>query len=423
MHFCRKFIVSLHQNANQTTSNMEQIIRKEYLSQLNTWRDKQVIKVITGVRRSGKSTLLAQFQRVLTSSGVSIQQIQSVNFEDLANEHLLDYRTLYKHLTEHLLPDSQNYVFLDEIQMVPEYQRAVDSLLLRPNVDIYITGSNAYLLSSEIATLLSGRYIEIRMLPLSFAEYMSNQSSASQEDAYRRYISETSFPYGLQLPNSDAVREYLQGLYSTVILKDVIQRRKLQDMDLLERIIRFLCDNIGSLTSVRNIANNLKAGGRKVSDHTVETYLQSLVECYLFFRVEQYDVRGKQRLKVGHKYYITDLGLRHLLIGIHGNDLGHLLENIIYLELFRRGYQVMIGKTAGTEIDFVTMKSGSYAYYQVALSVRDPHTLQRELTPLQQINDHYPKYLLTLDNDPQVLHQGIKQIYALDWLLDSDSSQ
>ena len=402
---------------------MEQIIRKEYLSQLNTWRDKQVIKVITGVRRSGKSTLLAQFQRVLTSSGVSIQQIQSVNFEDLANEHLLDYRTLYKHLTEHLLPDSQNYVFLDEIQMVPEYQRAVDSLLLRPNVDIYITGSNAYLLSSEIATLLSGRYIEIRMLPLSFAEYMSNQSSASQEDAYRRYISETSFPYGLQLPNSDAVREYLQGLYSTVILKDVIQRRKLQDMDLLERIIRFLCDNIGSLTSVRNIANNLKAGGRKVSDHTVETYLQSLVECYLFFRVEQYDVRGKQRLKVGHKYYITDLGLRHLLIGIHGNDLGHLLENIIYLELFRRGYQVMIGKTAGTEIDFVTMKSGSYAYYQVALSVRDPHTLQRELTPLQQINDHYPKYLLTLDNDPQVLHQGIKQIYALDWLLDSDSSQ
>ena len=400
---------------------MEQILRKEYLSQLNTWRDKQVIKVITGVRRSGKSTLLAQFQQVLTASGVSNQQIQSINFEDLANEHLLDYRTLYKHITEHLLPDCQNYVFLDEIQMVQEYQRAVDSLLLRPNVDIYITGSNAYLLSSEIATLLSGRYIEIRMLPLSFAEYMSGQSSASQEDTYRRYISETSFPYGLQLPDNNAVREYLQGLYSTVILKDIVQRRKLQDMDLLERVIRFLCDNIGSLTSIRNIANNLQAGGRKVSDHTVEAYLQSLVECYLFFRVEQYDVRGKQRLKVGHKYYITDLGLRHLLIGIHGNDLGHLLENTIYLELFRRGYQVLVGKTAGAEIDFVTMKSGSYAYYQVALSVRDPHTLQRELTPLQQINDHYPKYLLTLDNDPQVLHQGIKQIYAIDWLLGKPS--
>lgn len=192
-------------------------------------------------------------------------------------------------------------------------------------------------------------------------------------------------------------------------------------MDLLERIIRFLCDNIGSLTSIRNIANNLQAGGRKVSDHTVEAYLQSLVECYLFFRVEQYDVRGKKRLKVGHKYYITDLGLRHLLIGIHGNDLGHLFENTIYLELFRRGYQVLVGKTAGAEIDFVTMKSGSYAYYQVALSVRDPHTLQRELTPLQQINDHYPKYLLTQDNDPLVLHQGIKQIYAIDWLLGKPS--
>lgn len=395
---------------------MEQIIRNEYLTQLNTWRDKQVIKVITGVRRSGKSTLLAQFQQVLIASGVSSKQIQSINFEDLANEHLLDYRTLYKHITEQLLPDCPNYVFLDEIQMVNEYQRVVDSMLLRPNVDIYITGSNAYLLSSEIATLLSGRYIEIRMLPLSFSEYVS-QSSASLEDTYRRYISETSFPYGLQLPNSDAVRVYLQGLYSTVILKDVVRRRKLQDMDLLERIIRFLCDNIGSLTSIRNITNNLQAGGRKVSDHTVEAYLQSLVECYLFFRVEQYDVRGKQHLKVGHKYYITDLGLRHLLIGIHDNDLGHLLENTIYLELFRRGYQVMVGKIAGTEIDFVTVKSGSFAYFQVALSVRDAHTLQRELAPLQQINDHYPKYLLTLDNDPLVLHHGIKQIYAVDWLL------
>lgn len=401
---------------------MEQIIRDLYLRQLSIWRDKQIIKVITGVRRSGKSTLLAQYQRVLTDSGVDRQQIQFINFEDLANEPLTDYRVLYKHITERLLPDCQNYVFLDEIQQVSEYQRAVDSLLLRSNVDIYITGSNAYLLSSEIATLLSGRYIEIRVLPLSFAEYMS-KSSTSQENTYRRYVSETSFPYGLQLPGSDAVREYLQGLYSTVILKDVVQRRKLQDMDLLERIIRFLCDNIGSLTSVRNITNNLLAGGRKVSDHTVENYLQSLVECYLFFRVENFDVRGKQRLKVGHKYYITDLGLRHLLIGIHGNDLGHLLENTIYLELFRRGYQVMVGKMANAEIDFVTVKSGSFAYYQVALSVRDSHTLQRELAPLQQINDHYPKYLLTLDNDPVVLHKGIKQLYALDWLLGNVSTE
>ena len=395
---------------------MEQILRNEYLSQLNTWRDKQVIKVITGVRRSGKSTLLAQFQNIIIASGVKNEQIQSINFEDLANEHLSDYKVLYKHIIDRLLSNSQNYIFLDEIQMVNNYQRVVDSLLLRPNVDIYITGSNAYLLSSEIATLLSGRYIEIRILPLSFAEYKST-SVIPMEDTYRKYISETSFPYGLQLPNRDAVREYLQGLYSTVILKDIVQRRKLQDMDLLERIIRFLCDNIGSPTSVRNITNNLQARGRKVSDHTVENYLQSLVKCYLFFRVEHYDVRGKQRLKVGHKYYITDLGLRNLLIGIHGNDLGHLLENTIYLELFRRGYQVMVGKMTSTEVDFVTIKSGNFAYYQVSLSVRDSKTLQRELAPLLQINDHYPKYLLTLDNDPVVIHQGIKQIYALDWLL------
>lgn len=394
---------------------MELIVRKKYLGQLSVWRDKQVIKVITGVRRSGKSTLLHQFQQQLIASGVRKEQIQSVNFEDLAFEHLTDYRTLYKYITENLLSDCQNYIFLDEIQMVPEYQRAVDSLLLRPNVDIYITGSNAYLLSSEIATLLSGRYIEIRVLPLSFAEYMSH-STDSREDTYRRYITETSFPYGLQLPTIDAVREYLHGLYSTVVLKDIVSRKKLQDMDLLERIIRFLAGNIGNLISIKSITNNLLAGGRKVSDHTVEAYLQSLVECYMFYRADRHDVRGKQNLKVGAKYYITDLGLRHLLLGIRDNDLGHLLENTIYLELFRRGYQVMVGRMDSAEIDFVGFKDGLPTYIQVSLSVRDSATLKRELAPLQMIKNHFPKYLLTLDNDPVVLHDGIRQIYALDWL-------
>lgn len=395
---------------------MKQIPRTTYLDQLNTWRDKQIIKVITGIRRSGKSTLMQQYQQQLLSLGVKPEQVQVYNFEDLANEHLLDYRQLYSHVTQQLLPDCQNYLFFDEVQMVNEYQRAIDSLFLRPNVDIYMTGSNAYLLSSEIATLLSGRYIEIRLLPLSFAEFCY-QSPLSLEENYRRYLSLTSFPYGLQLPHADAVREYLDGLYSTVVLKDVVSRRKLQDMDLLGRIVRFLSDNIGSLTSVKSVTNNLQAGGRKVSDHTVESYVQSLVECFLFYRIERYDIRGKQRLKVGHKYYITDLGLRHLLIGIRGGDLGHLLENIICLELIRRGYHVMVGKMGDTEVDFVALQSGQPAYFQVSLSVRDEATLQRELTPLRQINDHYPKYLITLDPDPLVLHDGIRQLYALDWLV------
>lgn len=396
---------------------MKQIPRSYYLAQLGVWRDKQIIKVITGIRRSGKSTLMQQYQQQLISLGVKSEQIQTYNFEDLANEPLQDYRKLYAHVSQHLLPDEQNYLFFDEIQMVGEYQRAIDSLFLRPNVDIYLTGSNAYLLSSEIATLLSGRYIEIRLLPLSFNEYCY-QSTLSAEENYRRYLSLTSFPYGLQLPDAEAVRGYLEGLFNTVVLKDIVSRRRLQDMDLLDRIVRFLSDNIGNLTSIKNITNNLQAGGRKVSDHTVESYMQSLVECFLFYRVERYDIRGKERLKIGHKYYITDLGIRHLLIGLRGGDLGHLLENVVYLELIRRGYQVMVGKMGDAEVDFIALKSGQPTYFQVSLSVRDDATLQRELAPLLQISNHYPKYLLTLDPDPLVLHEGIQQIYALDWLLE-----
>ena len=419
MQLFNDFLLSLQCNALFThiDSFMKQIPRTSYLDQLITWRDKQIIKVITGIRRSGKSTLMQQYMQQLHALGVNPEQIQFYNFEDLANEHLLDYRQLYTHVCQQLLPDKQNYVFFDEVQMVSEYQRAVDSLFLRSNVDIYLTGSNAYLLSSEITTLLSGRYIEIRLLPLSFAEYCY-QSPLSAEENYRRYLSLTSFPYGLQLPHAESVREYLTGLYSTVVLKDIVSRRKLQDMDLLERIVRFLSDNIGSLTSVKSITNNLQAGGRKVSDHTVESYMQSLIECFLFYRIDRYDIRGKQRLKVGHKYYIADLGIRHLLIGIRNNDLGHLLENIVCLELLRRGYQVMIGKMGEAEVDFIALQSGQSTYFQVSLSVRDEATLQRELAPLRQINDHNPKYLLTLDPDPLVLHDGIRQLYALDWLLE-----
>lgn len=376
---------------------MAHIERKDYLEWLDTWRDKSVVKVITGIRRSGKSTLLAQYRQRLIDTGVTTSQIQTINFEDIDNEPLLEYKVLYRHIKEHLCPNKKNYIFLDEVQMVKEYQKTVDSLTLRPDIDIYLTGSNAYMLSGEIATLLSGRYVELSILPLSFAEYCSAQS-LSVEHSYRSYISETSFPYGLQLSGADAVREYMSGLYNTIILKDIVARRKLQDMDLLERIIRFLADNIGNMVSVKSITSNLAAGGRKVSDHTVESYLQSLMECYMFYRVNRYDVRGKQNMKVGQKYYICDFGFRNLLLGIRNNDLGHLLENIVYLELLRRGNQVMIGKMDGEEIDFVTFKSGVIVYYQVALTVREQATLERELKPLRQIGDHFQKILLTFDN-------------------------
>lgn len=395
---------------------MAHIERKDYLEWLDAWRDKSVVKVITGIRRSGKSTLLAQYRQRLIDTGVTTSQVQTINFEDIDNEPLLDYKVLYRHIKEHLCPNKKNYIFLDEVQMVKEYQKTVDSLTLRPDIDIYLTGSNAYMLSGEIATLLSGRYVELSILPLSFAEYCSAQS-LSVEHSYRSYISETSFPYGLQLSGADAVREYMSGLYNTIVLKDIVARRKLQDMDLLERIIRFLADNIGNMVSVKSITSNLAAGGRKVSDHTVESYLQSLMECYMFYRVNRYDVRGKQNLKVGQKYYICDFGFRNLLLGIRNNDLGHLLENIVYLELLRRGNQVMIGKMDGEEIDFVTFKSGVIVYYQVALTVREQATLERELKPLRQISDHFQKILLTFDNDPVVLHDGIRQVYVLDWLL------
>ncbi len=394
---------------------MVHIERKDYLDWLDTWRDKSVVKVITGIRRSGKSTLLSQYRQRLIDTGVDTRQIQTINFEDIDTEPLLDYKILYRHIKEHLCPQKKNYIFLDEVQMVKEYQKAVNSLTLRPDIDVYLTGSNAYMLSGEIATLLSGRYVELNILPLSFAEYNSAQS-LSVEYSYRSYISETSFPYGLQLSGTDAIREYMSGLYNTIVLKDIVARRKLQDMDLLERIIRFLADNIGNMVSVKSIASNLVAGGRKVSDHTVESYLQSLMECYMFYRVNRYDVRGKQNLKVGQKYYICDLGFRNLLLGIRNNDLGRLLENIVYLELLRRGNQVMIGKMDSEEIDFVTFKSGVIVYYQVALTVRDQTTLERELKPLRQISDHFQKILLTFDNDPVVLHDGISQIYVLDWL-------
>ncbi len=385
------------------------------MSFLNTWRDKQVVKVITGMRRSGKSTLLQQYQQRLLSSGVDADCIIAINMEDIASEPLTDYHRLYAYITDRLRPGRQHYLFVDEIQMVPQFERVVDSLLLKQNVDIYITGSNAFLLSSEIATLISGRYVEVHLLPFSFHEFRTASPLPLQE-AYNRYITTSSLPYVLQLPSAEAVRTYLQGIYQTIVVKDIIERGRIQDSDLLDRMVRYLADNIGNLSSMKSIADTLTSSGRKVSPHTVDSYMGLLTDSYLFYKVHRYDVKGKEHLRTGQKYYIADLGMRHMLLGIKTGDLGHILENVVFLQLLRRRKQVFVGKCGTAEIDFVCIDGDNVEYYQVALTVRDESVLARELAPLRSLRDSHPKFLLTLDPDPEINHDGIRQLNALEWL-------
>lgn len=395
------------------------IARDSYLSRLEKWKDKPVVKVITGIRRCGKSTLLKMFRNRLCDSGIMEEQIHSLNLEDIDNEKYLNYRELYSFIKEKIHPTKMNYLFFDEIQMVDNFQRTIDSLQLIDNVDIYVTGSNAYLLSGEIATLLSGRYVEIQMYPLSFKEFSSIlPSNINNETAYRTFIEYGAFPYITQLSNdSELIKDYLRGLYNTIVLKDVIYRKKISDVVILENIVKFLSDNIGNTSAIKRISDTLTSAGRKTSSHTVESYISALIASYIFYPVSRYDVKGTQLLKTGQKYYLADIGLRNIILGSKGGDLGHILENIIFLELLRRVKEVYIGKVGTLEIDFIAIDGNTKSYYQVALSVRDEKTLQRELAPLQAINDSYPKYLITLDNDPIISHNGINQIYALDWLL------
>lgn len=395
---------------------MQIIERDYYISKLDAWRDKQMVKILTGIRRSGKSTIMKLYQQHLMQNGVRANQILHLNFEDMAIEHLLDYHKLYEYVSQHIQPDVQNYLFFDEIQLVAQFERVIDSLFLQPNVDIYITGSNAFLLSGEIATLLSGRYIEIHVFPFSLPEYQMGMN-LQLDKLYNHYISTTSFPYSLQLSNSEEINDYLQNIYQTIVVKDILSRGKIQDPDLLNRIVRYLSDNIGNISSIKSIADTLTSAGRKVSTHTVEDYIDLLCSSYMFYKVFRYDVKGKEHLRTGQKYYICDLGLRNWLLGIRGGDLGHVLENVIFLHLLRKGKQVMIGKVGDKEIDFVCFQNGKKEYYQVALSVRDENVLSRELSPLKAIKDNYPKYLITLDPDPEINHDGIIQLYALDWLL------
>lgn len=396
------------------------IERSRYLQKLMGYQDKRLIKIVTGVRRCGKSTLFLLYQQHLLKKGVLAGQIHTVNFEDMQYASLCDAQLLHDHLVARLLPDRMNYIFLDEIQNVPDYQRAVDSLYIRENVDLYLTGSNAYLLSGDLATLLSGRYVEIQMLPLSFGEYVSTFPDRTDlPRKYRDYLQGSAFPYALSLEGPEQVTDYLSGIYHTVLLKDVVARRNIADVSMLQSVIRFMADNIGSLCSIKKISDTMTSAGRKISTHTVENYLSALEDAYILYRAGRYDIKGRQHLKTLEKYYLVDIGLRSFLLGSGHGDVGHVLENVVYLELLRRGNQVAVGKLDATEVDFVVSGAQGPVYYQVAASVRDTNTLQRELRPLDAIQDHYPKVLLTLDDDPDTRHNGIQQRYVLEWLLES----
>ncbi len=395
------------------------IQRKEYLERLIAFRDKQLIKVITGVRRCGKSTLMELYQKYLKEQGVKEKQIISVNFEDYDFIELRDASKLYAYLKSKISENENSYIFLDEIQHVKKFPQVVDSLYIKKGVDIYITGSNANMLSSEIATVLSGRYVEIPMLPLSFKEYVSTVGDEGDLNRrYREYLETSSFPYALELNNRPKeIKMYLEGIYNTVVVKDISSRKKITDIMMLESVMRFVFDNIGNPLSTKKIADTMTSCGRKVDVKTVEKYISALTESFILYKANRYNVKGKQYLKTLEKYYAVDIGLRYALLGNKSTDVGHILENVVYLELLRRGYDVYVGKVDDLEVDFVAMDGSGITYFQVAASVRDEQTLMRELASLQKINDNYPKVILTLDDDPEADYNGIRRINALDWLM------
>ena len=397
--------------------------RKEYLEELKRWKEKDLIKVVTGIRRCGKSTLFDLFIDYLKSIGVSEKQIIKINLED-ADYDFKDYKELYNYIKTNLIPDKMNYVFLDEVQNVPEFQRAVDSLYIKKNVDVYITGSNAYLLSGELATLLSGRYIEIKMLPLSFKEYVSAfPNNNNYYQLFLEYMRNGGMPGNLSIidTNPNDIDKYMDGIFSTIVYKDIMARNNITDKILLENILKFIYDSIGSPISTKKISDTLTSKGMSTSNHTVENYITAFIESFLIYKAERFDVKGKNLLVRDYKYYIVDTGLRSYLLGKKvGSDMGHILENIVYLELLRRGYKVYVGKVDDLEVDFVAENRDGLKYYQVALTVRDEKVLERELKSLQKTGDYYPKYLLTLDMDLETDYEGITKINIIDWLLNKN---
>lgn len=396
--------------------------RPSYLDELKRWKDKDLIKVVTGIRRCGKSTLFELFISYLKDTGIKDEQIVHINLED-ADYNFKDYKELYDYIIEKVDKEKQYYVFLDEVQNVSKFQKAVDSLYIKKNIDVYITGSNAYLLSGELATLLSGRYIEIKMLPLSFKEYSSAFNDNNYQKLFLDYMKNGGMPGNLSIlqTNPNDIDKYLDGIFSTIVYKDIMARNNITDKMLLESVLRFIFDSIGSPISTKKISDTLTSKGIATSNHTVENYITAYLESFLIYKAERFDVKGKNLLARDYKYYVVDTGLRSYLLGKKADsDMGHILENIVYLELLRRGYKVYVGKVDELEVDFVTENRDGLKYYQVALTTRDENVLERELRSLRKTGDHYPKYLLTLDMDLETDYDGITKINVIDWLLEGE---
>ena len=410
--------------------SVEEVIinRENYINHLEKWREKKVIKVITGIRRAGKSSLFTMFIAHLKNTGVQENQIVYLNLEDMSHSALLDSSELYNYISARLVQNKYTYIFIDEVQNCAGFEKAINSLSLKPSVDIYLTGSNAYFLSGELATLLSGRYITIEVLPLSFKEYLkfknidsSSLSSDSKKSFFNTYMNFGQLPY-LAFINDDMqlVRDYLEGILNTIIIKDVAVREKINEILLLQKIIKCICDSVGSQVSVKKISDTLISSGRKVSVNTVEQYVRALCDSFIFYQVPRFDIRGRQVLKTLEKYYIADTGLRNIMTNAQSNDFGHLVENIVYLELRRRYSTVMIGKSDREEIDFVVKNAQDFMYIQVSVTVLDSDVLERELKPLRHIKDNYPKLLLTLDDFiPEASYDGIVHKNIIAWLLES----
>jgi len=403
--------------------------RKEYLEKLKLWKDEQVIKVVTGIRRCGKSTLLMQYQDYLKQSGVEADRIIAINFEELEYEELCDYKKLYEYIKARLSSDKTTYIFLDEIQKVPYFEKVVDSLYVKQSTDIYITGSNAYMLSGDLATLLSGRYVEISMLPLSFAEYLQ-VNSKEKDSAFADYMRYGGMPFiATAEKTEEKITTYLEGIYNTVIVKDIEDRQKrkewdnsdtgrITDISLLKTVAKYLSSVIGSLVTVRSITNYLVSSGRKISPNTVSDYVNALAESFIFYPAERFDIVGKQLLKTNTKYYMVDLGIRNLILPKKSYDLGFSVENVVYFELLRRGYKVSVGKYGNTEIDFVAERNGELEYIQVTADMTAKETFDREMAPLIAVKDNYRKTVLTLDKFTVGNYDGIEVKNVVEWLTD-----
>ncbi len=400
---------------------VEFIERKQYLDWLIRWRERDIIKIVSGVRRCGKSTMFDIYRDYLLKNGVDERQIVAINFEDIEFGHLTDYRLLYEYVKPLLVPEKMTYVFLDEIQYVTGFEKAVDSLFIKPNVDLYITGSNAYFMSGELATMLSGRYVELRMLPLSFQEFSSGLRTRelSKGQRFNAYLALGSFPYTVRFNLGEReAREYIRDIYNTVLLKDVVARLRISDVTSLENVTRFLLHNIGNKVSPTKIANTMKSAGKGVDQKTVDRYIRGLTDAMLLYEARRYNIKGKQYLTTQSKYFAVDIALRNALVASSESDIGHILENVVYLELLRRGCEVCVGEMGDSEVDLVAVAPNKTSYFQVAATTLDESVLRRELAPLRRIPDNHPKYLLTLDEVfGEANYQGIRKVNLLDWLL------